>query len=139
MKKLAFLLLISSSVITVVFAQANFATSLKNCSSYSESGTVTTEGMDVTSTKQILGKQGDRCIYKETVNFSGMNVTTTCKFTQAQINEITSVINAYSLLNQYSENNVDTSSLEKVKNNPVVKVWNKYLQDSSTCTISGLK
>ena len=139
MKKGLFLLLILCVAVTAVSAGADIASSLKNCSPYSESGTVNTEGMNVTTAKQIMGKQGDRCVYKETVNFQGMDVTTICKFTQPQINEITSVMNAYSLVQQYSDNSVDTSSLDNVKNNPVVKVWNKYLQDSSTCTMSGLR
>ena len=95
--------------------------------------------MKVTSTKQILGWQGDRCVYKEKVNFSGMDVTTTCKLTKSQITELTSVMNAYSLVQKYSNDNVDTSSLSAVQNNPVVKVWNKYMQDSSTCTMAGLE
>ena len=139
MKKCLFLLLILGVAVTTVTAGGDIASSLKNCSPYSESGTINTEGMNVTTKKQIMGKQGDRCVYKETVNFQGMNVTTICKFTQPQINEITSVMNAYSLVQQYSGDSIDTSSLDKVKDNPVVKVWNKYLQDSSTCTMSGLR
>ena len=138
MKKFLFLLIISAVAITTVSAGGDIVSSLKNCSPYSENGTVNTEGMNVTSRKQILGKQGDRCVYKESVSFGGTKVTTVCKFTQPQINEITSVMNAYSLVQQYSGNSLDTSSLDAVKDNPVVKVWNKYLQDSSTCTMSGI-
>ena len=35
-----------------------------------------------------------------------------------------------------SNEDVDTSSLSAVQNNPVIKVWNKFLQDSSTCTMT---
>ena len=122
----------------MVSAKDDFASSLKNCSSYTDSGIVDTEGMKVKSTKQILGWQGDRCVYKEKVNFSGMDVTTTCKLTKSQITELTSVMNAYSLVQKYSGDSVDTSSLSAVQNNPVIKVWNKFLQDPSTCTMSGL-
>ena len=113
----------------------NFANALKTCESYSESGNVKTEGISVFSKKQIVGWEKNKCVYKETVNFAGMNTTITCKLNKEQINELTSVMDAYDLLNQYSEDKVDTSSLESTKNNPVVKAWNKYLNDSTICTI----
>ena len=125
------------SVITVT-AKDDFASSLKSCSPFSDSGVVETEGMKVKSVKQILGWEGNRCVYKEKVNFAGMDVTTTCKFTQPQITELTSVMNAYSLVQKYSGDSVDTSSLSAVQNNPVVKVWNKFMQDSATCSVSGI-
>ncbi|MBR1373654.1 hypothetical protein IJ750_06055 [bacterium] len=131
------MLIIASAV--VIADDSKFAYSLKNCTSFTESGNVQTEGMNVSSTKQIVGWENNKCVYKEIVNFNGMNVTTTCRFTQPQINEIISVMNAYNLVQQYSHDSIDTSSLDAVKNNPVVKVWNKYLQDSSVCTLSGLK
>ena len=125
------------SVITAT-AKDDFASSLKSCSPFSDSGVVETEGMKVKSVKQILGWEGDRCVYKEKVNFAGMDVTTTCKFTKPQITELTSVMNAYSLVQKYSGDSVDTSSLSAVQNNPVVKVWNKFMQDSSTCSVNGI-
>ena len=139
MKRYAAVLIIVFCAIAAVSAKDDFAVSLKNCSPYSDSGVVETEGMKVHSVKQILGWEGDRCVYKEKVNFSGLDVTTTCKFTKPQITELTSVMNAYSLVQKYSNDSVDTSSLSAVQNNPVVKVWNKFMQDSSTCSVSGIK
>ena len=43
---------------------------------------------------------------------------------------------SYAVVQQYSKSNVDTSNLSAVQDNPVVKAWSKYLQDSSVCTIS---
>ncbi|MBR6126229.1 hypothetical protein IKQ21_00940 [bacterium] len=138
MKRYIFAITTVILAVATVFAKDDFVTSLKNCSSYTDSGVVETEGMQAKSTKKILGWEGDRCVYKEKVNFAGMDVTTTCKFTKSQITELTSVMNAYSLVQKYSNESIDTSSLSAVQNNPVVKVWNKYMQDSSTCSMSGL-
>lgn len=140
MKK--YMIFVIALVITTLIVTANdskFSNALRNCSSYSESGVVNTEGMQVQSTKSITGKQGERCVYKEAVNFSGANVTITCKFLPSQAKELASVIDAYALVNQYSGNSVDTSKLSAVQDNPVVKAWNKYLQDPSVCTMEGLE
>ena len=137
-KSLFFTILLITTIITVS-AKQDFSSSLRTCSSYSESGSVTTEGMDVSSTKQIVGWEDNKCVYKETINFAGINSTVTCKLTKPQIDELVSVMNAYSLVQQYSNESVDTSTLSGVQNNPVVKVWSKFLQDSSTCTMTGIK
>ena len=136
MKKFLIVMLSVISATIIVYASGNFSESLKSCSSYSENGNVKTEGIVVKSTKQIMGWEKDRCVYKETIDFAGINTTITCKLNKPQINEITSVMDAYAILENYSENNVDTSSLENVQNNPVVKVWNKYLNDKSVCSIT---
>ena len=135
-------LIIPAVVLTAVIAvnagNSDFVSSFKSCTHYSESGNVNTEGLNVTSTKQILGREGNKCVYKESVKFSGIEASTVCKFTDAQVNEIVSVMQAYSLVQRYSDEDVDTSSLSAVSNNPIVKVWNKYLQDSNVCTFGGL-
>jgi len=122
----------------IVIADIDFTGALQTCTPYSDSGTVNTQGIRAASTKIIEGWEGNKCVYKENVNFSGINATTTCKFTKAQINEIVSVMKAYDLVQKYSNEKVDTSSIEAASNNPVVKVWQKYFQDSSVCNISGL-
>ena len=125
-------------ITTVIAATADddtFATALQTCSNYTNSGIVNTDGMKVKYKNQILGWNGDKCVYKEFVSYSGMDTCTTCRFTKKQINELVKVMRAYSTLQQYSGEDVDTSSISKAQNNPVVKVWNKYLQDSSVCTI----
>jgi len=137
MKKYTILIVLLFITVIAVFANDTiFAKALKSCSSYSEFGTVNTDGMQVDSHKQILGWENNKCVYKEALTFSGVNTTVTCRFSKPQLNEIYSVMQAYEVISQYTSQNIDTSSVEAVQNNPVVKVWNKYLQDSSVCTIS---
>ena len=131
---LAFILTVTT--IIAIAEDSKFINALEKCSSYSESAVVNTEGMNVQSKKSISGREGNKCVYKETVNLAGVNSTVTCKLTQPQINELTSVMKAYDLMQKYSNETVDTSSLSNMDNNPVVNVWNKYLQDPSTCELN---
>ena len=135
-KYFIFALTVILTTLIVLADDGKFAYALKNCSSYSESGSVQTDGINVTSTKKILGWQGDKCVYQEKVNFSGVDSCVTCKLSKAQINELVNVMQSYAVVQQYSKSNVDTSNLSAVQDNPVVKAWSKYLQDSSVCTIS---
>lgn len=131
----AFVLLVTTLV--VLADDMRFANALRNCSSsYLESGTVQTDGMNVTSSKKILGWQGDKCVYQEKVNFAGIDSCITCKLSKSQIAELVNVMQAYAVVQQYSKGKTDTSNFSEAQNNPVVKAWNKYLQDSSVCTIS---
>ena len=138
-KYLVYTLTILLTTLAVFANDTRFINSLRNCSSYSEFGTVNTDGMEVKAHKQILGWENNKCVYKENLQFSGVNTDVVCRFTKPQINEISSVMQAYETVMEYSDQKVDTSSPEAVQNNPVVKVWNKYLQDSSVCTMSGLE
>ena len=115
-----------------------FVDSLRNCTPYSESGVINVNGIDAKSYKQMTGWQNDKCVYKETVLFGTNKVTTKCGFTRPQIDEITSVADAYYLTLKYTDEEIDTSSVDAVKNNPLVKVLNKYLQDPNVCTMEGL-
>lgn len=135
-KYFIFALTIILTTLIVLADDAKFSYALKNCSSYSESGSVQADGINVTSTKKILGWQGDKCVYQEKVNFSGVDSCVTCKLSKAQINELVNVMQSYAVVQQYSKSKVDTSNLSAVQDNPVVKAWSKYLQDSSVCTIS---
>lgn len=135
-KYFIFALTIILTTLIVLADDAKFAYALKNCSSYSESGSVQTDGINVTSSKKILGWQGDKCVYQEKLNFSGVDSCVTCKLSKAQINELVNVMQSYAVVQQYSKSKVDISNLSAVQDNPVVKAWSKYLQDSSVCTIS---
>lgn len=135
-KYFIFALTIILTTLIVLADDAKFANALKNCSSYSESGSVQTDGINVTSSKKILGWQGDKCVYQEKLNFSGVDSCVTCKLSKTQINELVNVMQSYAVVQQYSKSKVDTSNLSAVQDNPVVKAWSKYLQDSSVCTIS---
>ena len=135
-KYVIFTIALVFTTLIVLADDAKFMNALKNCSSYSESGTVNTEGMNVTSNKKILGWEGDKCVYQEKVQFSGVDSCITCKLSRAQIDELVSVMQAYAVVQKYSNEKVDTSSISAVQDNPVVKAWNKYLQDRSVCTMT---
>lgn len=115
-----------------------FIDALRNCSSYSESGNLIVNGIDTKINKLMIGWQNDKCVYKETVSFGQNQISTVCKFSKPQINEIISVADAYFLTLKYSNENIDTSSVDTIKNNPVGQVLSKYLQDSSVCSMEGL-
>lgn len=137
--------LITSMVICIciaVYAKSQddkFINALRNCSSYRESGNVNTDGVTAKSTKMIAGWQDGKCAYREAINLNGVNVNIKCNFSKAQIHEITSVADAYLLTLQYSGDNIDTSSADAIKNNPLANVFNKYIQDPSVCELSGLQ
>lgn len=115
-----------------------FINALRTCSSYKDSGNINTEGITANSIKEISGWQDNKCIYKEAVNMNGFNINIKCGFSQQQINEIISVADAYYLTLRYSNEQIDTSSLDAVKNNPLANVFNKYVQNPEVCSISGL-
>lgn len=134
MKKYLSFIFVMLLVTAVVYADdSKFNDAFFNCSPYSEFGTVDVEGVKADSHKQILGWEDNKCVYKENIKFGGVNSCVTCRFTKSQVSELVSVMRAYNLLQQYSNEQVDTSSVSAVQNNPVVKAWNKYLQDNSVC------
>ena len=124
-----------SAVAFVTADDEAFYTALQSCSPYSSSGQTKTDGAVVNFQSKIVGKENDKCVYEEKVNFSGIDSCTVCKLSQKQIDELVNVMRAYSTVQKYSGESPDTSSLQNVSNNPVVKVWNKYLMDSSVCTV----
>ena len=135
--KLLFTILVLSVFAGFVFADYEdaFISSLQTCSHYIKSGTVATEGMQIDVKEEIVGFEKDRCVYKEFLDMAGAKSCITCRFTKSQIAELVKVMEAYNTLQSYSEEKVDTSSVEAVQDNPVVKAWNKYLNDSSVCTV----
>lgn len=139
MKKLYLVLYLLIFCLSANAQGDKFVDSLRNCSPYSESGVMNVNGIDTKSYKQMLGWQNNKCVYKETVLFGTNKITTKCGFTRPQIDEITSVADAYYLTLKYTNEEIDTSSPEAVKNNPLVKVLNKYLMDSNVCTMEGLE
>lgn len=135
-KILIFTAMLSILCLGAVSSEADFSKALKNCTPFSDSGQVQTAGMNVQSTKRIVGWQGDKCVYKESVKFMDITSDISCRLSKAQILELSSVIDAYSLVQKYSDSKPDFSDLESAQNNPVSKAWSKYLQDNSVCTIT---
>ena len=135
-KILIFTAMLSILCLGAVSSEADFSKALKHCTPFSDSGQVQTAGMNVQSTKRIVGWQGDKCVYKESVKFMDISSDISCRLSKAQILELSSVIDAYSLVQKYSDSKPDFSDLESAQNNPVSKAWSKYLQDNSVCTIT---
>lgn len=135
-KILIFTAMLSILCLGAVSSEADFSKAMKNCTPFSDSGQVQTAGMNVQSTKRIVGWQGDKCVYKESVKFMDISSDISCRLSKAQILELSSVIDAYSLVQKYSDSKPDFSDLESAQNNPVSKAWSKYLQDNSVCTIT---
>jgi hypothetical protein len=134
MKKYSILVLVTFITILSVFANdEKFYSALENCTSYSDGGSTKTDGMDIKFKNNILGWQDNKCVYKENVSYGDMDVCVTCKFSKSQIEELVGVMRAFSTVQKYTGEKIDTSTLDAVKNNPVVNVWNKYLQDSNIC------
>ena len=113
-----------------------FINALRDCSSYKESGNINTDGVNAQSTKEITGWNSDKCVYKEAINLNGTHVNIKCNFTKSQINEITTVADAYYVTLKYSQESIDTSSVDAIKNNPLANVFNKYIQDPKVCSIN---
>ncbi len=135
-KKLFAALILTGIAISVYAKDVKFTDALRNCSSFSDSGSVNMLQTTVQSNKKIVGKDGDKCIYQENVNFMNIESNIVCKFTKPQLEELASVIDAYELVVQYSGESPDLSDINTAQNNPVSKVWNKYMQDSNVCTIT---
>jgi len=136
MKKftIVFLILLTTSALVRANEDA-FYTALQGCTKYSSSGETTTDGVVAKFKTQILGWENNTCVYKESVNFAGIEACTTCRLTQRQIDELVDVMRAYSTVQKHSNEKTDLSSFSKVQGNPIVNAWNKYLMDSSVCTI----
>ena len=137
-KYITLLLILILMCICTTYAQNRdpFINALRNCTPYNSSGDMTVNGVAATSTRQMQGWNNDKCTYKETIIFNGQKITTVCRFSKEQIHEIVSVSDAYDLTQRYTEEDIDLSSPEAIKNNPVAKVMQKYLQDPSVCTIN---
>ena len=114
-----------------------FIEALRNCYPYHGSAIININGVNTKSNKQMLGWQDNKCTYKETVSFGENKISTVCKFSKPQIEEIVSVADAYYLTLKYTKEDIDLSSTDAVQNNPVVRVLNKYLQDPEVCQIVG--
>jgi len=134
-KSLLLLLTMTLLCLVVHSTETNFSKALRNCTPFSDSGTVNSAGMSINSVKNIMGWQGDKCVYKESVSFSGIESDIVCKFSRPQIEELASVLDAYELMQKYSGEKPDFSDLEAAQKNPVSKAWQKYLADENICSV----
>ena len=138
MKKILILGLSSIIPTLAVMADhdARFFNALKTCSPYVSNGVVDTQGVTTDYKSEIVGWSNDKCVYKESVKFSGVDSCVTCRFSKAQLDELLKVMQAYQTVQAYSPDDVDITNIEELEKNPVVNIWNKYIQDSSICTMS---
>ena len=113
-----------------------FFNALKSCTPYSSNGVINTAEIKAGYNSKILGWDGDKCVYKREVKFSGIDACVICKFSQTHLDRLVGVMKAYGDIEELVGNNLDLSDTEALKTNPVVKVWTEYLQDSSVCSIS---
>jgi hypothetical protein len=65
-----------------------------------------------------------------------MNTCIECRFTRAQLNNLTNVARAYRGADGYSFENIDITNINSLENNPVVNLWLRYLQDPTICSVS---
>ena len=84
-KILIFTAMLSILCLGAVSSEADFSKALKNCTPFSDSGQVQTAGMNVQSTKRIVGWQGDKCVYKESVKFMDITSDISCRLNKAQV------------------------------------------------------
>ncbi len=123
------------AAITVTADDNGFYNAFQSCTNYVGNGEISTDGSIAKYKTQILGWESDKCVYKEHVNYSGIEAVTTCRFSQRQVDELVDVMRAFSTVQKYSTEKLDTSSINNIIGNPVVNAWNKYLMDSSVCNI----
>ena len=133
---IAGLFILAATFLVQAAQEIKFTTALRNCSPFSSNDNMQMLNTTVQSSKRISGRDGDKCVYSENVSFMGIESNVVCKFTQAQADELASVIDAYELVQQYSGEAPNFSSLDTAQTNPVSKVWGKYMQDSNVCTIT---
>lgn len=129
MKKylLTYGLILLCTISACIAGSSAFNTSLINCTPFNDHGTFTSEGNNIQFYKQIIGWEHDKCVYKEKINYSGMEICVTCNLTRNQLRELASTINDI----QY----YDKLTVQSVQQEPFVQIWNKFLQDPKTCKL----
>ena len=144
MNKFVALLVIAISVSTLgVFAKSisensvDFLSAFKNCSSYKSEDIVEIDGISSKVRKHIIGWDGYTCKYEETVEFKDLNFKSKvrCEFTGEQVREIYGVMKEENEKAMKNPEMYKDMTLETANKSPVIKIWNKYLGDSSVCKI----
>lgn len=115
----------------------DFLNALKNCSEFKSQDTIEVDNMTTTVTKHIVGWDGYTCKYKEIVEFKelGFKSKVNCEFSGEQVREIYGVMEKEAEEARKNPEKYKNMDLKTAQNSPVLKVWNKYLGDSSVCKI----
>ena len=109
---------------------------LKNCQPYTGYGSLEIKGVSADYKTQVVGlDEQNRCVYKKYVTVFDQELCTVCKFTRYHISEIVRTMNTYEVGYNESGEEVNIEDVEAIKNTPVVKLWNRYLNDPSICNV----
>lgn len=111
----------------------SFTDNLKNCLQYYGSQTVELNDVKFISTKQILGFQGDKCAYKESITTTDSNFTVSCMLSKSNIADLVKIMEDFD--KDPKSQNIDLNDFEEVGDSSVVTGWSKYLQDPEVCSI----
>ena len=115
----------------------DFLTAFQNCAEFKSTDVIEADGISSKVTKHIVGWDGYTCKYRETVEFKelGFKSKVNCEFSGEQVREIYTVMQNEADEAKKNPEKYKNMSLKEAQNSPVLKVWNKYLGDSSVCKI----
>ena len=115
----------------------DFLSSFQNCTEFKSTDTIEADGITSKVTKHIVGWDGYTCKYKETIEFKelGFKSKVACEFTGEQVREIYTIMHAEAEDAKKNPDRYKNMDLKTAQNSPVIKVWNKYLGNSSVCKI----
>jgi hypothetical protein len=115
----------------------DFLSAFQNCTEFKSTDTIEADGITSKVTKHIVGWDGYTCKYKEVIEFKelGFKSKVNCEFTGEQVREIYTVMQKEAEEAKKNPEKYKNMDLKTAQNSPVIKVWNKYLGDSSVCKI----
>lgn len=111
----------------------SFGQCLRECKGYFGSETISLSSVKMTSTKQILGLEDGKCVYKEHIKTKDASYTVKCYFTKAQRTELADEIDKFE--SNPANQDIDLNDAEQVQNASVSQSWSKYLMDGDVCTL----
>ena len=122
---------------SVIENTSEFMSAFKNCTEFKSVDEIEIDGVTSKVTKKIIGWDGYNCRYQEIVEFKeiGFKSKVNCNFSGEQVREIYSVMEKEALDAAKNPQKYQNMSLEQAQKSPVLKVWNKYLGDSTVCQI----
>ena len=115
----------------------DFLSAFQNCTEFKSTDTIEADGITSKVTKHIVGWDGYTCKYKEVIEFKelGFKSKVNCEFSGEQVREIYTVMQTEAEEAKKNPDKYKNMDLKTAQNSPVIKVWNKYLGDSSVCKI----
>lgn len=115
------------------FAETNFQKALTNCSSYSQKGAISYEGVSYPIEIYLQKSKGDICTYKEKIYLDDSFELLTCNFNKNQLQFVTNSMKEYSELikGEIAKNKIFEA---KLTSNGVI--FQKYLIEPNICKIT---